>query len=64
MSGHDTTADTLPNSFTVGGTWSVGCTCGWSKVGNYARDTGEAVALRLAGLIGLEHERNPLKEIE
>lgn len=58
---HFTTADTHPDENGPGGTWTVTCPCGWVRSGHYARDTGEPVALRLAGLRGAEHEENPDK---
>lgn len=56
---HQTTADTEPDDASAGGRWVVSCTCGWSKDGHYARDGGEAVALRLANLVGRKHEEYP-----
>ena len=56
---HDTMADTLPDLPRQGGTWYVECLCGWRREGRYARTSGEAVALRLAGAHGTEHERDP-----
>lgn len=62
---HVTTADTLPRTDGPGGSWSVSCTCGWSKTGDYARsnEIAEYVALRLANAFGTEHERDPLHEV-
>lgn len=61
MSEHSTLADTRPNENAPGGTWFVACTCGWSKVGKYARtnEIAEAVALRLANAFGEQHEKDP-----
>lgn len=62
---HATHADTLPNSDKPGGHWFVACVCGWERSGTYARTNkvAEAIALRLANLVGDQHEKNPDKEI-
>lgn len=61
MDGHSTTADTFPNEGAPGGAWSVGCTCGWAKVGQYARsnEISEGVAFALASAYGTMHEEDP-----
>lgn len=60
---HATRADTLPDPDGPGGYWVVCClTCGWEKEGRYARDGGEATALRLANLQGDLHETNTMLE--
>lgn len=59
---HDTTADTLPDENGPGGSWSVGCVCGWAKTDRYARASGELVALLLATLYGRQHEENPIND--
>jgi hypothetical protein len=56
---HRTTADTAPHGDKPGGWWIVNCPCGWKAFGTYARDGGEAVALRLASLKGAQHEEDP-----
>jgi hypothetical protein len=56
---HHTMADTEPVDDGPGGRWVVTCSCGWTDSGRYARDTGEAVALRLANLKGDQHEKDP-----
>lgn len=62
---HITHADTLPNTDKPGGHWFVACICGWERNGTYARTNqiAEAVSLRLANLVGEQHEKNPDKEI-
>lgn len=56
----------MPDPDGPGGYWLVCClTCGWEKEGRYARDSGEATALRLANLQGDLHETIELaKEAE
>jgi hypothetical protein len=55
---HHTMGDTSQHSDHPGGTWTVTCTCGWSRTGGYARtnEIAEYAALRLANLYGREHE--------
>lgn len=43
-----------------GGTWAVGCECGWGESGGYARDgMGEQTARRLATLKAQRHREDP-----
>lgn len=62
---HATSADTLPNADKPGGHWFVACICGWERSGTYARtnEVAEAVSLRLANLVGEQHEKNPEREV-
>jgi hypothetical protein len=61
---HTTVADALPNTDYPGGHWLVACTCGWERSGKYTRATGEPVALRLAQVLGTQHEQQHNKETQ
>jgi hypothetical protein len=48
-----------PDPDQPGGDWFVRCTCGWTRIGSYARDAGRGTAARLARIKAERHRAHP-----